>query len=113
MHERIADRSFAKAKLDFKEAKKKAGKKEKTKDVFLKSELYDERVIDAADATQCLEGWRPNSFNISREALLKVITKYDIAPGACSHIRGQEQIFGSRTTRNEMNDVTAVGKFHL
>lgn len=50
-------------------------------------------------------------MNVSRDSLLKIMTKYDIAPGACSHIRGQEQIFGSRTTKNDKNEVTAVGKF--
>lgn len=77
--------------------------------MFKKNELYDEHVVDPAD-TGLPEGWRRDRINISRDALLKVMTKYDIAPGACSHIRGQEQIFGSRTTKNEKNKVTAFGE---
>ncbi|OSS54163.1 hypothetical protein B5807_00375 [Epicoccum nigrum] len=124
VHERIAEGLFKQAEADFVKAKKKAeGKekvesdpektaeiyleKEKTKDVFKKNELYDENVKDPAD-TQFLEGRKQDRINISRDALLKVMTKYDIAPGACSHIRGQEQIFGARTSKNEMNEVTAV-----
>lgn len=37
-----------------------------------------------------------SQLNISRKSLFEVLTKYDIAPPACSHIRGQEQAFGSR-----------------
>jgi len=129
VHERIAEGLFKQAEADFEKAKKKAEAKDKagsdlkkvaepdlqyaeTKDVFKKNELYDENVIDPAD-TEYLEDRRQDRLNISRDALLKIMTKYDIAPGACSHIRGQEQIFGSRTTKNEMNEVTAVGKLHL
>jgi hypothetical protein len=38
------------------------------------------------------------------------LTKYDIAPAACSHIRGQEQIFGSRVTKDENGQVQAFGE---
>jgi hypothetical protein len=127
VHERIAEGLFKQAEADFVKAKKKAEGKEKvesdpektaeiylekTKDVFKKNELYDENVKDPAD-TQFLEGRKQDRINISRDALLKVMTKYDIAPGACSHIRGQEQIFGARTSKNEMNEVTAVGKCYV
>jgi hypothetical protein len=129
VHERIAEGLFKQAEADFIKAKKKAeGKekvifdpekmteiylqKEKTKEVFKKNELYDEKVTDPAD-TPFPEVWKQDRINISRDALLKVMTKYDIAPGACSHIRGQEQIFGARTSKNEKNEVTAVGKFHV
>jgi hypothetical protein len=37
-----------------------------------------------------------SELNITRSSLLKILTRYDIAPAAASHIRGQEQIFGSR-----------------
>ncbi|KAM5429262.1 hypothetical protein McanCB56680_007458 [Microsporum canis] len=48
-----------------------------------------------------------DELNISLDSLLKVLTRYDFPPSACSHIRGQEQIFGSRIGRDEQkNDVT-------
>ena len=129
VHERIAKGLFKQAEADSNKAEKKAeGKekaesdtermteidlqKEKTKEVFKKNELYDVKLKDPAD-THFSEGWKQDRFNISRDALLKVMTKYDIAPGACSHIRGQEQIFGARTSKNEMNEVTAVGTFYV
>ena len=52
----------------------------------------------------------PSQLNISRKALLEILTKYDIAPLACSHIRGQEQTFGSRIHRNEKNEIVSFGK---
>ncbi|KAF3479621.1 uncharacterized protein GIQ15_06597 [Arthroderma uncinatum] len=49
-----------------------------------------------------------DELNISLDSLLKVLTRYDLPPSACSHIRGQEQIFGSRIGRDEKkNKVTA------
>lgn len=52
----------------------------------------------------------PSQLNISRKSLLEVLTKYDIAPLACSHIRGQEQVFGSRACRDESGKVVSFGK---
>ncbi|WEW59164.1 hypothetical protein PRK78_004633 [Emydomyces testavorans] len=46
-----------------------------------------------------------DELNISLDSLLKVLTRYDIPPAACSHIRGQEQIFGSRISRHDRNQV--------
>lgn len=42
----------------------------------------------------------PGELNISRKSLLKILTKYHVAPAACSHIRGQEQVYGSRVLRD-------------
>jgi hypothetical protein len=130
VHERIAEELFFKqAEADVIKTKKKTQRRgevepdpekmaeihlqiEKTKEVLKKNELYDENAKDPAD-TLSLEGWKEDRFNISRDALLKVMTRYDLAPGACSHIRGQEQIFGARTLKNEMNEVTAVGKSYV
>lgn len=52
----------------------------------------------------------PSQLNISRESLFEVLTKYDIAPLACSHIRGQEQAFGSRACRDESGNVVSFGE---
>ena len=52
----------------------------------------------------------PSQLNISRRALLKLLTKFDIAPLASSHIRGQEQIFGSRVCRDEAGSVQSFGE---
>ncbi|EZF22454.1 hypothetical protein H112_04656 [Trichophyton rubrum D6] len=49
-----------------------------------------------------------DELNISLDSLLKVLARYDFPPSACSHIRGQEQIFGSRVGRDDKkNKVTA------
>lgn len=42
----------------------------------------------------------PSELNISRRSLLKILTAYSVAPAACSHIRGQEQVYGSRVLRD-------------
>lgn len=76
--------------------------------VFKKNELFDDD-IDPADVGKSTK-WVSDEFNISRESLFKILTAYDIAPAACSHIRGQEQIFGSRVTKNESNEIEAFGK---
>ncbi|PSN67407.1 hypothetical protein BS50DRAFT_494021 [Corynespora cassiicola Philippines] len=73
--------------------------------VFKKNELFDDD-IDPADVGKSTK-WVSDEFNISRESLFKILTAYDIAPAACSHIRGQEQIFGSRVTKNESNEIEA------
>lgn len=84
-------------------------KVDKAAAVLKKNELYDKEILDPADQND-FEVWKADRMNISREALMKIMTKYDIAPGTCSHIRGQEQIFGARTTKNKSHEVTAVGK---
>ncbi|KAJ4365982.1 hypothetical protein N0V95_000359 [Ascochyta clinopodiicola] len=71
------------------------------------NEMYDSEAVDPADPEDPAV-WKGSRLNVSRNALLKIMTKYDIAPGTCSHIRGQEQIFGSRTMKNNENEVTAV-----
>ncbi|XPS96524.1 hypothetical protein M3J09_005789 [Ascochyta lentis] len=76
-------------------------------DLFRMNEMYDDKTVDPADPEDSAT-WNGSRLNISRDALLKIMTRYDIAPGTCSHIRGQEQIFGSRTTKNDKNVVTAV-----
>lgn len=48
-----------------------------------------------------------SELNITRSSLLKILSRYDIAPAAASHIRGQEQIFGSRC---QMEDDSATVK---
>ncbi|KAH8594396.1 hypothetical protein B0O99DRAFT_652681 [Bisporella sp. PMI_857] len=50
----------------------------------------------------------PNHMDVSREALLKILTHYRIAPAACSHIRGQEQIYGSSTTHGSNGEIEAI-----
>lgn len=53
-----------------------------------------------------------DELNISLDSLLKVLARYDFPPSACSHIRGQEQIFGSRIGRDDKkNKVTAFGRY--
>lgn len=116
VHERIAEDLFEQAK----KVHMQNGRTEaeatfeiaKAAAVLKKNELYDKAVADPADPEDPddPEMWREDRMNISRDALLKIVTKYDIAPETCSHIRGQEQIFGARTTKNESNEVTAVGK---
>lgn len=53
----------------------------------------------------------PSQLDISRRSLFEILTKYDIAPLACSHIRGQEQAFGSRACRDESGKVVSFGEF--
>ncbi|KAF2189219.1 hypothetical protein K469DRAFT_683656 [Zopfia rhizophila CBS 207.26] len=74
--------------------------------VLRKNELYDEHAGDPADPEKA-SAWIGDQFNISRKSLFKIMTKYDIAPAACSHIRGQEQIFGSRARKNQENKITS------
>lgn len=80
-----------------------------TTTLFKKNELYDDGDVDPADARQCGQ-WEADKLNISRRALFDIMTTYDIAPAACSHIRGQEQIFGSRVTKDEKGEVLAFGE---
>ena len=125
MHEQIAEKLFKEAEDDFRDAQKKADAKNsteihvqelveahrnaKTKEVFKRNELYDDKSVDPADSKH--QGpWKADELNISKDALLKILEWYDIAPGACSHIRGQEQIFGARTTKNTKNEISAVGE---
>jgi hypothetical protein len=77
--------------------------------LFKKNELYDYPSVDPADPEQPAK-WEASKFNISRHSLFNILTKYDIAPAACSHIRGQEQIFGSRVTKDENGQVQAFGE---
>ncbi|PVH94309.1 hypothetical protein DM02DRAFT_693534 [Periconia macrospinosa] len=74
-------------------------------EVLRKNELYDEHVGDPADPENV--SWVGDQFNISQRSLFRIVTKYDIAPAACSHIRGQEQIFGSRIQKNQENEITS------
>lgn len=78
-------------------------------DLFKKNELYDHGALDPADPEKPAQ-WVASKFNISRSALFKIMTKYDIAPAACSHIRGQEQIFGSRVSKDKSGEVKAFGR---
>lgn len=73
------------------------------------NEMYDDRAKDPADPNNH-EVWQGNKLNISREALLKLLTRYDIAPGTRSHIRGQEQVFDSGNIKNESNEANAVDR---
>lgn len=77
-------------------------------EVLRKNELYDENTVDPADPEKP-STFTSDQFNISRKALFEILTKYDIAPAACSHIRGQEQIFGSRVRKNEQKDIISFG----
>lgn len=40
-------------------------------------------------------------MNITEATLRKVLLWYDIAPATASHIRGQEQVFGSKCSFDE------------
>ncbi|KAF2796365.1 hypothetical protein K505DRAFT_348013 [Melanomma pulvis-pyrius CBS 109.77] len=74
--------------------------------VLLKNEMYDELARDPAEPKDP-SAFVGDQFNISQKALFKILTTYDIAPAASSHIRGQEQIFGSRVTKNKANETTS------
>ena len=52
----------------------------------------------------------PAELNISRRSLVKILTRYDVAPAACSHIRGQEQVYGSRVLR-DMGETKSFGRY--
>ncbi|KAI2476219.1 hypothetical protein Ptr902_12295 [Pyrenophora tritici-repentis] len=94
VHERIADT---------------ASQVIETADLFRRNELYDDGSIDPSEPEPPVR-WEASRFNISRRSLIKILTKYDIAPAACSHLRGQEQIFGSRVTKSEQGHVQGFGK---
>jgi hypothetical protein len=51
----------------------------------------------------------PDQLDISEDSLLRILTRYNIAVGSLSHIRGQEQIFGSRLTQDQDGKVEAFG----
>ncbi|KAL2845424.1 hypothetical protein BJY01DRAFT_234943 [Aspergillus pseudoustus] len=71
-------------------------------DNLLKNELINDQKITPADPKFLdeFEGEVRSQLNITRNSLLKILTRFDIAPAASSHIRGQEQIFGSRQLRD-------------
>jgi hypothetical protein len=77
--------------------------------LFKKNELYNEGATDPSEIGMT-ELWVPSLFNVSRKALFEILTKHDIAPAACTHIRGQEQIFGSRVTKSTDGRIKAFGK---
>ncbi|KAI9376641.1 hypothetical protein BJX61DRAFT_152413 [Aspergillus egyptiacus] len=70
---------------------------------LLKNELINDPKITPADPKflDQFDGEIPSQLNITRSSLLKILTRFDIAPAASSHIRGQEQIFGSRLLRDD------------
>ena len=84
-------------------------KNPKAAKVLRVNELYDKDNEDERDDAEKADRAAPNHLNISHRSLLRILTWYDIAPAACSHVRGQEQVFGSRTQKDSKNDVTSVG----
>ncbi|KAF1842615.1 uncharacterized protein K460DRAFT_380436 [Cucurbitaria berberidis CBS 394.84] len=68
--------------------------------------LYEYGAVDPANP-ETPAPWVASTFNISQRALFKIMTNYDIAPAASSHIRGQEQTFGSKVSVNESGEVQA------
>ncbi|KKK12447.1 hypothetical protein P175DRAFT_0501480 [Aspergillus ochraceoroseus IBT 24754] len=69
---------------------------------LLTNELINDQTIPPANEKPLDQRGEevPSQLNITRHSLLKILTRYDIAPAASSHIRGQEQIFGSRQLRD-------------
>lgn len=51
----------------------------------------------------------PSQIDITSNALLKVLMHYNIAPAACTHIRGQEQVYGSRLTHDDNGQLESIG----
>lgn len=84
----------------------KACQSEKTSKV-----LKDNGLIHPGQLAQALtsEPHTNNHLDISKDSLFKVLAHYRIAPSACAHIRGQEQIYGSRTTHDESGELEAFG----
>ena len=85
-------------------------KNPKAAKVLRVNELYDKDDEDDRDNAKKADGAALNHLNISHRSLMRILTWYDIAPTACSHVRGQEQVFGSRTQKNAQNDITSVGE---
>jgi hypothetical protein len=79
VNERLARELFQKAEADFHNGIKRR---------FPHNALYDKNLADPADFED-QERWERNKMNNTQHVLLKILTKHDIAPGACSHIRGQ------------------------
>jgi hypothetical protein len=79
---------------------------------LLKNELIKDQTVTPADPKFFDEfaGEVPSQLNITRSSLLKILTRFDIAPAASSHIRGQEQIFGSRQLREDDGTVKSFGR---
>lgn len=50
-----------------------------------------------------------SQLNISENMLRAILERYGIAPATASHIRGQEQIFGSRVSSDKDGTVNAFG----
>lgn len=73
--------------------------------LLLKNQLTDAHPsqLDASSQAGADNGRTaiPSQLNISLEALKDVLVHYEIAPAACSHIRGQEQFYGSRLTKDK------------
>ncbi|KAL5335286.1 hypothetical protein BJX70DRAFT_390765 [Aspergillus crustosus] len=70
---------------------------------LLKNELIQDQKITPSDPKfeDEFEDQTSSLLNITRDSLLKILSRYDIAPAASSHIRGQEQVFGSRQLRED------------
>ncbi|KAL4918890.1 hypothetical protein BDW62DRAFT_217364 [Aspergillus aurantiobrunneus] len=77
---------------------------------LIKNELIKDQTTTPADPKFLdeFEGEVPSQLNITRSSLLKILTRFDIAPATSSHIRGQEQIFGSKQLREEDGTVKSL-----
>jgi hypothetical protein len=85
----------------------KVRQSEKTMEVLRKNEMIDGRFGDPKKELTT----ETNHLDISKDALIKILTHYKVAPGACTHIRGQEQIFGTRKLHGEDGALESFGKF--
>ena len=51
----------------------------------------------------------PSQLDISFDALMNLLEHYRIPPAACSHVRGQEQVYGSRLTKDKAGNHESLG----
>ena len=77
---------------------------EHTAKIIEKDELGRSGSVDTSDDVPRISQFAtstPAELNISHKSLLRILTAYNVAPAACSHIRGQEQVYGSRVLRDK------------
>lgn len=70
-------------------------------DQLVKNEVIPKPDISISVQEEKGQGKEPSVLNITETMLRKLLLRYNIAPGTASHIRGQEQVFGSKWNFDE------------
>lgn len=85
----------------------------KARELLLESQLTEAKDEQRSSRRKADEKFGPvfvpSQLDISFEALTNVLERYCIAPAACSHVRGQEQVYGSRLTKDKAGNRESLG----